>query len=104
MFTRRFSNEDEYEQWLARAGTRVHVLKVKHGPARLFGGNRHAGGSVVIKYATTDRGLAPEHGRTARMLEMALIAAGLFYALTLIAGMRTAHPALVSAPGYFGDR
>ncbi|MGH7812606.1 MAG: hypothetical protein ACREQI_01195 [Candidatus Binataceae bacterium] len=45
-FTRRFPSEDDYEQWLEQAGERVHmrvhILRVKHAAAGLFG--RHLRG------------------------------------------------------------
>ncbi|HUO04457.1 MAG TPA: hypothetical protein VMU16_04590 [Candidatus Binataceae bacterium] len=91
MFTRRFSSEDEYEEWLSRAGSRVQVLKVKHASAGgLF---RHPAGHrpVVLKYSTNDPAFAPEHGRWARMLEAALIGAILFYLFFYTASRITMH-------------
>jgi hypothetical protein len=97
IYTMRFSNENDYERWYSRAGTRVNVLTIRGaGPmfqsslgeppdSRLFAEN-----PVIVRYRTTDPALVPpkprrRSGYNPKFLPIcaagALGAAILFYAL-----------------------
>jgi len=79
IFTKRFSNADEYEEWLEQANERVNVLEIANPPS-VFGSsnNRPAGAPVIVKYQTHDKAFAPTKTTNAKVVEYAIVGAAFF--------------------------
>ncbi len=97
VFTKQFVSADEYEEWLRGAGERINVLSITHptgkpiykprqlwtrphnpSEVRLGVSDQQAGGTITIKYQTTDRTLVPARSKSAILVQGALIAAASF--------------------------
>ena len=79
IFTKRFADADEYEEWLTKASGRVNVLSISKTPTILsvqppFSRN----GPVVLKYQTNDKSFAPAKGAAAKTVEYAIVGAAFF--------------------------
>ncbi len=78
IFTKRFADADEYEEWLTMASGRVNVLSINKTPT-IFGSTTiQPNGPVVLKYHTTDKSLAPMKGATTKTMEYAIVGAAFF--------------------------
>ena len=101
MFTKQFASADEYEDWLRGVGERISVLSITNQPGnRVYrprqlwirnprmpeeiSPRQQAGGSITVKYQTTDRSLAPAKSKNAFPVQVALAAAA-FFALFMLA-------------------
>jgi hypothetical protein len=82
IFTKRFANADEYEDWLAEASGRVNVLSIENSPTAYGSTAQAHGGPVVLRYQTNDRSFAPPRSIARRTIEVVIIAA-IFFALFL---------------------
>jgi hypothetical protein len=60
IFTKRFADADEYEQWLAKASGRVNVLSINKSPTIFGSSMQQPNGPVVLKYQTDDKSFAPK--------------------------------------------
>lgn len=76
--TKRFPSEEEYENWLQIAGSRIRVLTVRsveEGPTRSgLRGSKH---QVIITYRATDKDLRPARSRALIVVEAIVIVAAL---------------------------
>ena len=59
IFTKRFADADEYEEWLAKASGRVNVLSINKSPTIFGSSMQQPNGPVVLKYQTDDKSFAP---------------------------------------------
>jgi len=104
IFTKQFVNADEYEQWLRGVGERISVLSITNSAAKrvykprqlwirsprmpsaepLIPLGRQAGGSVTVKYQTSDRTLGPATSKNEKLVQIAIVAA-IFFALFMFA-------------------
>lgn len=83
-FTKQFTSADEYENWLRGVGERIHVLTITNSaPARNLS-NRGAEQTVVVRYETQDRSLAPEKSKLGTLLQIVAIGT-VFWALFIYA-------------------
>jgi hypothetical protein len=78
VFTKRFADADEYEEWLQKASGRVNVLSINKAPTIFGSSSIPAAGPVVLKYHTTDKSLAPVKNATAKTMEYAIVGAAFF--------------------------
>jgi hypothetical protein len=82
IFTKRFTDADEYEKWLEKAGGRINVLKIQNSP-KIFGSSAQpANGPVIVRYHTSDQSFVPIKSAKYKNVEAAIVAAG-FLALSL---------------------
>ena len=73
IFTRRFANSCEYEEWLGEAGGRIHVLSVTNSPV-LFGSTAlPQSGPVILRYQAHDQSFAPPRSMTGKFAEAAIL-------------------------------
>ncbi|MFZ2059486.1 MAG: hypothetical protein WAU82_00600 [Candidatus Binatus sp.] len=78
IFTKRFADADEYEEWLTKASGRVNVLSISKTPT-IFGSTTiQPNGPVVLKYQTNDKSFAPAKGAAAKTVEYAIVGAAFF--------------------------
>jgi len=59
IFTKRFADADEYEEWLEKASGRVNVLSINKSPTIFGSSMQRPSGPVVLKYQTDDKSFAP---------------------------------------------
>jgi len=59
IFTKRFADADEYEEWLEKASGRVNVLSINKSPTIFGSSMQRPNGPVVLKYQTDDKSFAP---------------------------------------------
>jgi hypothetical protein len=78
VFTKRFADADEYEEWLDKANGRVNVLSINKAPTIFGSSSIQPAGPVVLKYHTTDKSLAPAKGAAAKTVEYAIVGAAFF--------------------------
>ena len=78
IFTKRFADADEYEQWLEKASGRVNVLSINKAPTIFGSTSIPTAGPVVLKYHTTDKSFAPVKNATAKTMEYAIVGAAFF--------------------------
>ena len=78
IFTKRFANADEYEEWLEKAGGRVNVLKIVKPPTVYGSNSMPAAGPVTLKYQTTDRAFHPQKTTKGKVVEYAVVGAAFF--------------------------
>ena len=78
IFTKRFSNADEYEEWLEHANAKVNVLEIANPPAIFGSSNRPAGSPVIVKYQTHDKAFAPAKTTSGKVVEYAIVGAAFF--------------------------
>ncbi|MGA7869700.1 MAG: hypothetical protein WCA22_02270 [Candidatus Binatus sp.] len=78
IFTKQFSDADDYEDWLKHANGRINVLSIANSPT-VFGTTLHRpGGPVVVKYQTHDKSFAPPRVATGKVMEYAIVGAAFF--------------------------
>jgi hypothetical protein len=78
IFTRRFADADEYEEWLERASGRVNVLEIVKPPT-VYGSNAlPPAGPVTLRYQTHDKTFAPPRTSTGKVVEYAIVGAAFF--------------------------
>lgn len=80
IFTKRFADTDEYEEWLEDAGERISVLSIANSPTMQGSSTQPASGPITITYETRDESLAPRRSAAATIAQAVFIAA-LFFAL-----------------------
>jgi hypothetical protein len=78
IFTKRFANADDYEEWLEQASGRVNVLSINKTPTIYGSSSIPVSGPVVLKYHTTDKSFAPVKGAAAKTVEYAIVGAAFF--------------------------
>jgi hypothetical protein len=78
IFTKRFANADEYEEWLEQASGRINVLSISKAPTIYGSSSIPVSGPVVLKYHTTDKSFAPGKGARAKTIEYAIVGAAFF--------------------------
>jgi hypothetical protein len=86
IFTRRFANADEYEEFLANASGRVNVLKIVKQPTVNGSTSLAPAGPVTLKYQTHDKSLAPPRSTSGRVVEYAVIGAAFFALFAYVIG------------------
>lgn len=80
VFTKQFSNADDYEDWLKHASNRINVLSITNSP-QIFGSTMHmpkAGEPVVVKFQTNDKSLFPPRKVSAKAVQYAAVGAAFF--------------------------
>jgi hypothetical protein len=78
IFSKQFSNADDYEEWLEHASDRINVLSIDNPPA-LFGSTmQRPNGPVVVKYQTHDKAFAPRRGLGGKTVEYVIVGAAFF--------------------------
>ncbi len=82
IFTRRFADTDQYEEWLQMAGKRITVLSITNAPAMHGSSTQPPTGPIAITYETDDQSLLPAKSRMAMIAQVVIIGA-LFFALFL---------------------
>ena len=78
IFTKRFADADEYEEWLTKASGRVNVLSISKTPTIFGSTSIPTAGPVVLKYQPHDKSFAPVKGATAKTMEYAIVGAAFF--------------------------
>lgn len=82
IFTKQFTNADEYEEWLHQANGRINVLGIKNSPTIYGSSDQPSTGPVFVRYHTRDRSFAPPSTLANKNVQAAIVAAG-FLALSL---------------------
>lgn len=82
IFTKQFTDADEYEKWLEKAGGRINVLKIQNSPKIFGSSDQPADGPVIVRYHTSDKSFVPIKSAKYKNVEAAIVAAG-FLALSL---------------------
>jgi hypothetical protein len=78
IFTRRFANADEYEEFLESASGRVNVLEIVKPPT-VYGANAlPPAGPVTLRYQTNDKTFAPPKTTKGKVVEYAIVGAAFF--------------------------
>jgi hypothetical protein len=78
IFTKRFANADEYEDWLQKANGRVNVLSINKA-ATIYGSSiQQPTGPVVLKYQTMDKSFAAPRLAAGKAVEYAIVGAAFF--------------------------
>ena len=78
IFTKRFADADEYEEWLEKASGRVNVLEIVKPPT-IYGSNSiQQSGPVTLRYQTHDRSFHPPKSTNAKVVEYAIVGAAFF--------------------------
>jgi len=78
IFTRRFADADEYEEWLERASGRVNVLQIVKPPTVYGSNSLPSAGPVTLKYQTQDKAFAPPKTTKGKVVEYAIVGAAFF--------------------------
>ena len=97
VFTKQFASADEYEDWLLTNGEQINVLSITnptgkpiskprqlwirsaHKPMEVpLGLSGQPGGTITVKYQTSDRTLVPAKSKNVILVQVALIAAAFF--------------------------
>jgi hypothetical protein len=78
IFTRRFANVDEYEEFLESASGRVNVLQIVKPPTVYGSNSLPPAGPVTLKYQTNDKTLAPPKTTKVQVVEYAIVGAAFF--------------------------
>ena len=78
IFTKRFANADDYEDWLEKANGRVNVLSINKSPTIFGSSMQRPAGPVVLKYQTHDNSFAPSRGKAGKVVEYAVVGAAFF--------------------------
>jgi hypothetical protein len=82
IFTKQFTDADEYEKWLEKASGRINVLTIKNSPTIFGSTDQPSSGPVIVRYHTSDRSFVPPKSAKYKNVEAAIVAAG-FLALSL---------------------
>jgi hypothetical protein len=78
IFTRRFADNDEYEEFLESASGRVNILEIVKPPT-VYGSNAlPPAGPVTLRYQTHDKAFAPPKTKTGKVVEYAIVGAAFF--------------------------
>ena len=78
IFTKRFANADDYEEWLQQASDRINVLSIDNPPT-LYGSTlRRRNGQVVVKFQTHDKSFAGRFGPGGKTVEYVIVGAAFF--------------------------
>jgi hypothetical protein len=86
IFTKRFADADEYEEWLEKASGRVNVLSIVKPPTVYGSTDLPPAGPVTLRYHTTDKSFAPPRGTTAKVVEYAIVGAAFFALFAYVIG------------------
>jgi hypothetical protein len=78
IFTRRFANVDEYEEFLESSSGRVNVLQIVKPPTVYGSNSLPPAGPVILKYQTHDKVFAPPKSTTGKVVEYAIVGAAFF--------------------------
>ena len=78
IFTKRFADADEYEEWLEKASGRVNVLEIVKPPTIYGSSGTPKNGPVTLKYQTHDKAFAPPKTKTGTAVEYAIVGAAFF--------------------------
>jgi hypothetical protein len=78
IFTRRFKDSDEYEEFLERASGRVNVLEIVKQPTVYGSNSLPPAGPVTLRYQTHDKSFAPPKTTTGKVVEYAVVGAAFF--------------------------
>ena len=82
IFKKQFTDADDYEKWLRKAGGRINVLDIKNSPKIFGSSDQPSSGPVIVRYQTSDKSLGTPSALASKNVQAALIAAG-FLALSL---------------------
>ena len=78
IFTKRFADADEYEEWLEKASGRVNVLSISKSPT-IFGSSlQRPSGPVVLKYQTDDKSFAAPRISAGNTIQYVVVGAAFF--------------------------
>ena len=87
IFKKKFSNADDYEEWLQKAGTKINVLEITNPPSVFKSSYNEATpptpGPVIVRYQTHDKSFSQPSALANKNVQAALIAAG-FLALSIL--------------------
>lgn len=78
IFTKRFANVDEYEEFLESAGGRVNILQIVKPPTVYGSSSLPPAGPVTLKYQTYDKTFAPPKSTMGKVVEYAIVGAAFF--------------------------
>ena len=78
IFTKKFANADDYEEWLEKASGRVNVLSINKSPTIFGSSMQQPDGPVVLKYQTHDKAFAPLKTAKGKAVEYAIVGAAFF--------------------------
>lgn len=78
IFTKRFADPDDYEDWLKHAGSRINVLSIANSPSVFGSTMRQPGAPVIVKYQTHDKSFVPPKGTVGKAAEYAIVGAAFF--------------------------
>jgi hypothetical protein len=78
VFTKRFANADDYEDWLQKANGQVNVLSISKAPTIYGSSTLRPNGPVVLKYQTHDKSFAPPSRVSGKAVEYAIVGAAFF--------------------------
>jgi len=78
IFTKRFADADDYEDWLEKANGRVNVLSINKSPTIFGSSMQRPTGPVTLKYQTLDQEFAPPKSTTGKVVEYAIVGAAFF--------------------------
>jgi len=86
IFTKRFADADEYEEWLAKASGRINVLQIVKPPTVYGSTSLPPAGPVTLKYQTNDKSFAPPRSSTGKVVEYAIVGAAFFALFAYVIG------------------
>ena len=78
IFTKRFADADEYEEWLEKASGRVNVLSINNSPTIFGSSMQQPKGPVVLKYQTHDKSFAPPRISAGNTMQYVVVGAAFF--------------------------
>ena len=78
IFTKRFADADEYEEWLEKASGRVNVLEIVKPPTIYGSSDIPKNGPVTLRYQTHDKAFVPQKSTTGMAVQYALVATAFF--------------------------
>jgi hypothetical protein len=78
VFTKRFANADDYEEWLQQASDRINVLSIDNPPALYGSTMRRRNGHVVVKFHSHDKSFANRFGPGGKTVEYVIVGAAFF--------------------------
>jgi hypothetical protein len=78
IFTKQFTDADDYEEWLKYAGDRINVLSIANSPVIFGTTTQRQPGPVIVRYQTRDKSLAPPRGTTGKAIEYAIVVVAFF--------------------------
>ena len=84
IFTKRFADADEYEEWLEKASGRVNVLEIVKQPTIYGSSAIPKNGPITLSYQTHDKTFAPPKSTTGMAVQYALVATAFFAVLAYL--------------------